>query len=959
MFRPLPAGLKTACFLVILTSSAIANEPSARTVVVGDLDLDGRVDLLLLEQGALQVRWNRGAGQFDDVTASWGLGELTDVSNVRIEDLDQDGLPDLVLGTHRSWQVFRQDVAGRFTEQALPERLARRGAEVGIEVLDLDGDVWPDLVLRSAAGDSLVCQSAPGAFELLSFDFESETVGAAAPLASATAHLPQSIQPGTPSSSPVEEGDETELTESPGNTSRPTMSASSETMARTPSAAPSASASSAARTPTPIPSGTSGASSSSYCPPSIQDRSNPTDCLPASSIPVLGHLFPLSPELFVDPGGAIGLGTLSPSARLDVRNANAMAVTQSLRLPPNPAADAFRIVDAANTTRYAIGSDFGITWPGRLTTPGDMRIEADGDIRINAGGDVRTNRLNGVRYASHFASLQAAIDDAGLAGTVIVDRVYTDLDPIVLPRRFRLIGDGPQGNAAIAFRNTTGSSITVDTTIFDDDYVTIENLAITGPATGTSIGIDLTNTHIVFLDRLIIRNFDIGIYGTSSFTVFINRCGLAACLTDNIRIGFDANSWRVRDTICSFAGEYGIRVGNGNQNVIEGVRFESNGVAAIHTAGLGTHIARNRFESNGAPGVGGVDIDAAAQLTSLIDNLYSSDGVTDASVTGQTLRLEGDALLQTPAFDRRVTVGQSAAAPTAQVFGSFVGATNSFKSQLSVNNLSLDDASWQSAASQYGSWVLEMEGRPAVAESESAARLFYRNADAAEGKGTERLRIDSEGATRLTTERHDADQAPPAVDIGGAWLRLGDGPAGALHPAGIGIKFHDQDAAHASLRFDSANDRMEIGSSSSSGDQLAIDGNPALTIDLAQRRLGVGVANPSNVITVDPASPTDPVANAWTVYSSRRWKEDIETIDDALEIVGRLRGVRYRWKADGRPDVGLIAEEVGAILPEIVAFEDDGVTARSVDYARLVGVLIEAVKDLEEKVEKLSAQQDE
>ncbi|MDH4035226.1 MAG: tail fiber domain-containing protein, partial [candidate division Zixibacteria bacterium] len=66
----------------------------------------------------------------------------------------------------------------------------------------------------------------------------------------------------------------------------------------------------------------------------------------------------------------------------------------------------------------------------------------------------------------------------------------------------------------------------------------------------------------------------------------------------------------------------------------------------------------------------------------------------------------------------------------------------------------------------------------------------------------------------------------------------------------------------------------------------------------------------------------------------------------ALVTVGKLRGVEYDWKADGKHDIGLIAEEVGEVIPEVVAYEENGSDARSVDYARLVALLIEAVKEL-------------
>ncbi len=79
--------------------------------------------------------------------------------------------------------------------------------------------------------------------------------------------------------------------------------------------------------------------------------------------------------------------------------------------------------------------------------------------------------------------------------------------------------------------------------------------------------------------------------------------------------------------------------------------------------------------------------------------------------------------------------------------------------------------------------------------------------------------------------------------------------------------------------------------------------------------------------------------------SSVRWKRDVEPLRDALETVSQLRGVSYVWKDTEKDDIGLIAEEVGAVVPEVVEFEDDGTYARTVNYSRLVAVLIEAVKE--------------
>ena len=88
-----------------------------------------------------------------------------------------------------------------------------------------------------------------------------------------------------------------------------------------------------------------------------------------------------------------------------------------------------------------------------------------------------------------------------------------------------------------------------------------------------------------------------------------------------------------------------------------------------------------------------------------------------------------------------------------------------------------------------------------------------------------------------------------------------------------------------------------------------------------------------------------------TAYSDERLKDNIETLTDGLDKVEQLRGVTYT--RDDRENIGVIAQEVEKILPEIVLTADDEMGTKSVDYSRLTAVLIEAVKDLSARVKEL------
>lgn len=90
-----------------------------------------------------------------------------------------------------------------------------------------------------------------------------------------------------------------------------------------------------------------------------------------------------------------------------------------------------------------------------------------------------------------------------------------------------------------------------------------------------------------------------------------------------------------------------------------------------------------------------------------------------------------------------------------------------------------------------------------------------------------------------------------------------------------------------------------------------------------------------------------------TLSSDERIKEDIRTIEDATGIVEQLRGVSYIRKDTGKLGIGVIAQEVERVLPQLVATDENGM--KSVAYANMVGVLIQAVKELSARVDELEA----
>jgi len=92
-------------------------------------------------------------------------------------------------------------------------------------------------------------------------------------------------------------------------------------------------------------------------------------------------------------------------------------------------------------------------------------------------------------------------------------------------------------------------------------------------------------------------------------------------------------------------------------------------------------------------------------------------------------------------------------------------------------------------------------------------------------------------------------------------------------------------------------------------------------------------------------------ATIFNSLSDKRVKKNIKTVDDALNTVNDLRGVKFNWKETSTPSIGLIAQEVEKFLPELVHTGNNG--EKSVNYGGVVGVLVEAIKELSARIDKL------
>jgi hypothetical protein len=122
----------------------------------------------------------------------------------------------------------------------------------------------------------------------------------------------------------------------------------------------------------------------------------------------------------------------------------------------------------------------------------------------------------------------------------------------------------------------------------------------------------------------------------------------------------------------------------------------------------------------------------------------------------------------------------------------------------------------------------------------------------------------------------------------------------------------------------------------------------------AAGNVGIGTATPAYALDVNGV-----IRGSNVSPSDIRWKKNIEPISNAMSLVQGLQGVRFDWRSDefaekkfpeGR-QVGLIAQDIEKVVPEVVTTDFAGYKA--ISYDKLTAVLVEAIKEQQAEIKEL------
>jgi hypothetical protein len=129
---------------------------------------------------------------------------------------------------------------------------------------------------------------------------------------------------------------------------------------------------------------------------------------------------------------------------------------------------------------------------------------------------------------------------------------------------------------------------------------------------------------------------------------------------------------------------------------------------------------------------------------------------------------------------------------------------------------------------------------------------------------------------------------------------------------------------------------------------------------ISSGNIGIGTNDPDYKLQVGEVSDgSEARANAWNTLSDKRLKTSLNKISNAVDKVTRINGYYFNWEhgKDASRHVGVIAQEVHEVLPEIISEDSKGL--KSLDYGKLTPLLIEAIKEQQKLIEKQNKEMEE
>ena len=133
---------------------------------------------------------------------------------------------------------------------------------------------------------------------------------------------------------------------------------------------------------------------------------------------------------------------------------------------------------------------------------------------------------------------------------------------------------------------------------------------------------------------------------------------------------------------------------------------------------------------------------------------------------------------------------------------------------------------------------------------------------------------------------------------------------------------------------------------------IASTGSTSVVYIPSTGNLGIGTTNATSKLTVSGDLLITGVITATDFNSASdiRLKENIQKIDNPIDKIIKIDGVTFDWKSDSKPSMGVIAQNIEEVLPQLVNGED----SKTVNYNGIIGLLVECVKNQQKQIDDLN-----
>ena len=647
----------------------------------------------------------------------------------------------------------------------------------------------------------------------------------------------------------------------------------------------------------------------------------------ASGMDVAGHILPAAHNTY-------DLGSTSrfwrdlylSSGSLYINGIQVLSTDGTDLTVQTDAGESLKLLETGNDTITLETSNGDIT----LTSSGTGNIELDAPVQIAAGNNILSSDGNAISFANDVDLGSNDIFAANLDGIISSSAITYDGDNISVAGNATITG-----NLTVSGTTTTVNSNTVN---IGDNQIVLNSDEAGTPSQNGGIAIERgtsTNASLIWNET--------NDYWMSGLLGAEERIVVGAGNTSITTLGtISTGVWNGTAIATDYIANDAVTGAKIADNAINSEHYTDGSIDREHLAADIVNGSKIADES----------IDSEHYVDGSIDNAHlAADSVNGAKIADESINSEHY-------VDGSIDTAHIAADAVTYAKIQNVSATNRILGRDSAGAGNIEEITPANLRT-----MINVEDGATADQSASEIRTLLgtgnNNLVPAAGSAGEFLKHDGTFGTPSYTTNTDTNTqntySTSVISSSGIKLRLsGAGHDGnttddVLFSAGTNVTITRESASEIEISSTDTNTQL-----STADVRGKFSEGTGVTISSGEISIGQAVGTGDGVTFASVSATGDIVAYA---SSDERLKDNIEVISNPIEKVQQLKGVTWDWNDNADelqqslPNVGVIAQDVEKVLPQLVKDRDNGF--KGVDYDKIVGLLIEAIKDQQTQIDEL------